>query len=197
MISLAIFGKTPPLSSFSALCPFYVSQDYLLWLSIGNIIQILIAGFFAHAPYFIHFTNNLSLKSVVANEWGFALGLKTNWDLHVFVHDPGDEIWLTYMNFVFDMIYFKLDAHNSDGVRSTDVSLKVNENHFRSSQRAPCKSYSKVRRQRSSCYFASTFIHILMYLLALKSCHELNYFVKDIAVCSICSTVVDTTHPIT
>lgn len=88
---------------------------------------------------------NFSLKSVVANEWAFALGLKTNWDLHVFIHDPGDEIWLAYMNFVFDMMHFKLDAHNSDGMRATDITLKVNENHFRSSLRAPCKSYSKVK----------------------------------------------------
>ena len=84
------------------------------------------------------------MKSVVANEWAFALGFKTNMDLHVFVHDPGDEIWFVYMSFVFDIVYFKLDANNTDGLRSTDIMLKVNENHYRNSPRAPCQSYSKV-----------------------------------------------------
>ena len=87
---------------------------------------------------------HFSLRSVIAAEWPFSLGFKTDWDLHVYVHNPGDELWFVYIGFNVDIAYFKLDVNNMEGLRTSDITVKSVENHFRNKPTAPCKSYDKV-----------------------------------------------------
>jgi hypothetical protein len=75
-------------------------------------------------------------------DWNFTLGLKTNFDVHVFIHPPGDEIWLSFLAFPEDMAYFKLDVNNSDGISTTDIIVSENEIISLDKTNAPCKSYT-------------------------------------------------------
>jgi hypothetical protein len=59
----------------------------------------------------------------------------------VFIHTPGDEIWLSFLGFPQDIAYFKLDANNTDGITSTDLSISEKMIVLRDKENAPCKSY--------------------------------------------------------
>ena len=67
--------------------------------------------------------------------------LKLTWDLQIFVHMPGDEMWLSYFNFPLEITYFQLDVNNTNGMRSSDIILKENEIIAWDKPKAPCKSY--------------------------------------------------------
>jgi hypothetical protein len=69
--------------------------------------------------------------------------LKLTWDLQMFVHMPGDEMWLSYFNFPLEITYFQLDVSNTNGMRSSDIILRENEIIAWDKPKAPCKSYLK------------------------------------------------------
>ena len=81
------------------------------------------------------------LKEVAKSDWSFSFGVQTDWDLHVYIHEPGDEIWLVYLGFPVDVAYFRLDVNNSDGMMSTDITVKTNEIVRLDKPTVPCKSY--------------------------------------------------------
>ncbi len=70
----------------------------------------------------------------------FALGLQTTWDLHVYIHLPGDEIWTSFGSFPQEIAYFRLDVNNTDGMKSTDLALTENEVILLNKESAPCRS---------------------------------------------------------
>ena len=75
-------------------------------------------------------------------DFSFVLGLKTTWDLHVYIHPPGDEIWLSFAAFPHDVSYFRLDLNNSDGMLASDVAITEKEIVIRNKDSAPCKYYN-------------------------------------------------------
>ena len=73
--------------------------------------------------------------------WGFLVGFQTNWDLNIFVHTPGDEIWLTYTAFPLEIVNFILNVNNSNGRRASDMTISENEIVLLDKEKSPCKSY--------------------------------------------------------
>ena len=54
---------------------------------------------------------------------------------------PGEQIWLSYINFPLGVSYFQLDVNNTTGMRATDLTLKENKIIARDKPEAPCRSY--------------------------------------------------------
>jgi hypothetical protein len=75
-------------------------------------------------------------------DWSFVLGLKTTWDLHVYIHPPGDEIWLSFVSFPNDMSYFLLNVNNTNGIASTDLAIVEKEIVLQDKPSSPCKFYN-------------------------------------------------------
>ena len=75
------------------------------------------------------------------NDWTFRLGFHKTWDMHVYILTPGDEIWLSYLAFPFDLVYFRLNINNNDGFKIADVSIKEKEIFTLDKESSPCKSY--------------------------------------------------------
>ena len=61
----------------------------------------------------------------------------------MFIHPPGDEMWLSFVAFPHDMSYFLLSVNNSNGISSTDVALLEKEIVLRNKDSAPCKFYNE------------------------------------------------------
>jgi hypothetical protein len=40
---------------------------------------------------------------------------------------PGDEVWLSYMNFPLGVSYFQLIVNNNKGMRASGIIIKENE----------------------------------------------------------------------
>jgi len=76
-------------------------------------------------------------------DFSCVLGLIPAWDLHVFIHPPGDEMWLSFVAFPHDMSYFLLNMNNANGISATDLSLLEKEIILRDKESAPCKFYSE------------------------------------------------------
>ena len=70
------------------------------------------------------------------------LGFSTKWNHHVFIHPPGDEIWLSFTAFPFDSSYFRLEVNNRDEMSSTDLAITEKEIVFRHKESSPCKYYN-------------------------------------------------------
>ncbi len=75
-------------------------------------------------------------------DFSFVLGFNTTWNHHVFIHPPGDEIWLSFTAFPFDTSYLRLDVNNRDGVSSSDLAITEKEIVLRDKESAPCKYYN-------------------------------------------------------
>jgi hypothetical protein len=71
----------------------------------------------------------------------FYISFKLTWDLHIFIHMPGDEIWLSYFNFPLEVSYFQLDVNNTNGLRWSDIIITENEVIGWDKPKAPCNSY--------------------------------------------------------
>jgi hypothetical protein len=70
----------------------------------------------------------------------FILGLQPTWDLHVYIHPPGDELWMGQGSFPHDVAYFRLDVNNNDGMKSTDLTLTEKEIILLDKKGVPCES---------------------------------------------------------
>jgi hypothetical protein len=81
------------------------------------------------------------ISSVQRNDWSFQLGFHKTWDLHAYIHLPGDEIWLSYLAFPFELVYFRLNTNSSDRTKSLDVSIREKEIFTLDKVGSPCKSY--------------------------------------------------------
>jgi hypothetical protein len=71
----------------------------------------------------------------------YPIGFQLSWDLNIFVHLPGEQIWLSYINFPLGVSFFQLDVNNTTGMRATDLSIKENEIFVLSKPEAPCLTY--------------------------------------------------------
>jgi hypothetical protein len=60
----------------------------------------------------------------------------------VYIHQPGDEIWLSFTAFPYDVAYFRLDVNNSDGMSASDLAIAEKEIVIRDKKTAPCKYYN-------------------------------------------------------
>ncbi len=60
----------------------------------------------------------------------------------MFIHPPGDEIWLSFAAFPFDTSYLRLDVNNRDGMSSSDLAITEKEIVLRHKESAPCKNYN-------------------------------------------------------
>ena len=97
--------------------------------------------------------NFFRIQEVYANDWTFRLSFHRTWDLHVYIHTPGDEIWLSFLAFPFQLVYFRLNANNSDGIKTTDVTISEKEIVTLDKEGSPCKSY--VEKERLNNFFKS------------------------------------------
>ena len=71
----------------------------------------------------------------------YPISFTLSWDLHVFIHMPGDEIWLSYISFPVGMSYLQLDVNNTNGMRASDIAITENEMYAYEKLKAPCVSY--------------------------------------------------------
>ena len=88
----------------------------------------------------------LRIQGVCRNEWTFRLSFHKTWDFHVYIHSPGDEMWLSFLAFPFQLVYFRLNTNNSDGMKITDVSISEKEIVTLAKEGSPCKSYMEMAR---------------------------------------------------
>ena len=93
--------------------------------------------------------NLFRIQEVYANDWTFRLSFHKTWDFHVYIHSPGDEIWLSFLAFPFQLVYFRLNTNNSDGMKVTDVSISEKEIVTLAKEGLPCKSYVEMVRFNS------------------------------------------------
>ena len=84
-----------------------------------------------------------SLKKVKKNDWTILFGLKKTWDVNIYIHSPGDEIWLIFISFPVEVAHIRLDSNNSDGVWSSDLSITENEIVHLDTETAHCKFYAE------------------------------------------------------
>ena len=73
--------------------------------------------------------------------WLSQISYQTKWDLHIFIHLPGDEMWMSYIAFPFGLTYLRLDVNNSDGMASTDLTIAETDIVLLDTPSIPCKSY--------------------------------------------------------
>ena len=93
-----------------------------------------------------------SLKKVKKNDWTILFGLKKTWDVNIYIHSPGDEIWLIFISFPVEVAHIRLDSNNSDGVWSSDLSITENEIVHLDTENAHCKLYAEKVNISCGCH---------------------------------------------
>jgi hypothetical protein len=86
------------------------------------------------------------IQGVQKNDWTFQLGFQKTMDFHVYIHAPGDEIWLSFLTFPFQPLYFRLNSNNSDGIQIMDLSIGEIEIITLNKAGSPCTSCLKKAR---------------------------------------------------
>ena len=81
------------------------------------------------------------IKSVKRNEWTFRLGFLKPLDVHIYLHTPGDEIWLPFLTFPFPPIYLELNGDIGDGIKWNYLTISEKEIVALDKPDLPCKEY--------------------------------------------------------
>ena len=110
------------------------------------------------------------------NDWTFRLSFHRTWDLHVYIHSPGDEIWLSFLAFPFQLVYFRLNSNNSDGIKTTDVTISENEIVTLDKEGSTCKSYMEKARLNN---FSNL---VLVKGIILQILHLCNYKILNLII---------------
>ena len=80
------------------------------------------------------------------NDWTFAIGFQKTFDFHVYIHAPGDEVWLSFLTFPFQLVYLRLNSNNTDGINTVDLSISEKEIITLNKEGSQCKSYMEQAR---------------------------------------------------
>ena len=74
-----------------------------------------------------------------------SLFLKQTWDVKVFIHSKGEEVWLIFGDFPIEKTYLEINTNNSDNITKMFLGITTQEITQFSRENFKCNSYPEVR----------------------------------------------------
>ena len=82
------------------------------------------------------------LKKVEAFDFSFSLQMKRSWDVNIYFHSQGSELWFLFSPVVLDSQFVTLPTQNDKGLISADLSISETQTTVLSKAGMPCKYYT-------------------------------------------------------